>query len=133
MTLLRQALGLFFIVFGVTKIVPVLGFGYGFGGTAWFVGEAMGYPVPELFVLGAIIVEILGGLALLAPQWTVRCWKRVQWSAYILAGFTAIATLLFHVPGISGETLTTEMTAALKNLMIIAALVAVGNEVKQEV
>lgn len=127
MKLLQYTLGAFFVLFGLTKIVPIFGFGYGYGGTVWFVGEAMGYPMPNLFVGGAIIVELLLGLALLLPAFTDQCWKRVRYSAYGLALFTAAATLLFHVPAISGETLTPELTTSLKNVVIIAALIAIGN------
>lgn len=131
MQILRQALGLFFIIFGITKIVPVLGFGYGFGGTAWFVGTAMGYPFATLFVLAAIAIEIGLGLALLWPQITATCVTRQQYAAYGLALFTIAATLLFHVPMVGGEVLTAELTNVLKNIIIIVALYAVGKEIKQ--
>lgn len=132
MNQLRIALGLFFVLFGITKIIPLFGFGYGFGGTVWFVGEAMGYPAPSFMVVVAILVEIVLGLALLLPQFNGNCYLRQRWAAYGLGLFTAVATLMFHVPGISGETLTTEMTNSLKNLMIISALFAVGSTVENE-
>ena len=54
MKTLKKVLGAFFVIFGITKIVPVLGFGYGFGGTAWFVGDLMGYPMATTLVTLAI-------------------------------------------------------------------------------
>ena len=132
MKLLRYALGLFFVIFGITKIIPLAGFGYGFGGTVWFVGEAMGYPAASFIVTIAVIVEIALGLALLLPQFNQRCHVRQRLAAYGLGLFTILATLMFHLPGVSGETLTPELTNVLKNLVIVAALFAVGNEVKNE-
>lgn len=126
MNLLKQTLGLFFVIFGITKIIPIFGFGYGFGGTAWFVGTAMGYPFATLLVAAAITIEIVLGLALLLPNINTDIQK---YAAYGLAAFTALATLMFHVPLVGGETLTTELTAVLKNLVIIAGLYAVGKEI----
>jgi len=124
MNILRQALGLFFVIFGVTKIIPVLGFGYGFAGTAGFVAF-MGYPAASLLVLAAIVVEIGLGLLLLVPKLFENSYR---YAAYGLAVFTALATIMFHVPLVGGETLTTELTAVLKNLIVIAALYTVGKK-----
>ena len=131
MKTLKKVLGAFFLLAGITKIVPVLGYGYGFGGTAWFVGDLMGYPMATTLVTLAIIAEIAGGLALLVPQFTGNCHIRQRYAAYGLAAFTALATLMFHVPMVGGESLNTEMTAVLKNIVIIAALWAVGRNIKQ--
>lgn len=121
MNILRYTLGAFFVIFGITKIIPVLGFGYGFGGTVWFAGTAMGYPMPEVMVALAIVAELGLGAALLA-NW------RVREAALGLLAFTALATVLFHLPGVGGETLTTELTAVLKNLAIMAGLWAVSEK-----
>jgi uncharacterized membrane protein YphA (DoxX/SURF4 family) len=129
MTLLRQTLGLFFVIFGVTKIIPVLGFGYGFAGTAWFVGTAMAYPFATFLVAAAIAIEIGLGLALLLPATNATMDNVHKYAAYGLAAFTALATVMFHVPLVGGETLTTELTAVLKNIVIIAGLYAVGKEI----
>jgi uncharacterized membrane protein YphA (DoxX/SURF4 family) len=128
MNLLRQALGLFFVIFGVTKIVPVLGFGYGFAGTAGFVAF-MGYPFAAALVVGAIVAEIGLGLALLLPQISDRGADIQKYAAYGLAAFTVLATAMFHIPLVGGETLTVELTSVLKNLVIVAALYAVGKEI----
>jgi len=133
MNQLRIALSLFFILFGITKIIPLFGFGYGFDGTVWFVGEAMGYSTLASFmVVMAIIFEIALGVGLLMPQMNSNCAWRQRVSAYGLAVFTGIATLLFHVPLIAGETLTPELTNSLKNLIIISALVTVGNNIESK-
>ena len=119
--LLRYVLGAFFVIFGITKIIPVLGFGYGFGGTTWFVGTAMGYPFPEVAVAIAIVVELGLGAALLVNY-------RTGLAAVGLLIFTALATVLFHLPGVGGETLTTELTAVLKNLVVMAGLYQVAKD-----
>ena len=131
MTVLKKVLGAFFLIFGITKIVPVMGIGYGFDGTAWFVGEAMGYPMASTLVTLAIIAEIAGGVALLMPRWTGMCHMRQRYAAYGLAVFTAIATVMFHLPGVGGETLNPEFNNVMKNIVIIAALWAVGRNIKQ--
>ena len=131
MLVLKKVLGAFFLLAGITKIVPVLGYGYGFGGTAWFVGDLMGYPMATTLVTLAIVAEIVGGLALLFPQFTGNCHIRQRYAAYGLAAFTVLATVMFHVPMVGGESLNAEFTAVLKNIVIIAALWAVGRNIKQ--
>jgi uncharacterized membrane protein YphA (DoxX/SURF4 family) len=131
MKTLKKVLGAFFVIFGITKIVPVMGIGYGFGGTAWFVGDLMGYPMATTLVTLAIIAEIAGGLALLVPQFTGNCHIRQRYAAYGLAAFTALATVMFHLPMLGGESLNPEFNNIIKNIVIIAALWAVGRNIKQ--
>lgn len=128
MQFLRQALGLFFVIFGITKIVPVLGFGYGFAGTVGFVAS-LGYPLAALLVAAAIAIEIVLGLALLLPSLDENGVIQ-KYSAYALAAFTLLATVMFHLPFVAGQTLTPELTNVLKNLVIAVALFAVGKENK---
>lgn len=126
MQILRQALGLFFVIFGVTKLIPVLGFGYGFAGTVGFVAS-LGYPAAALLVAAAVAVEIGLGLALLLPKDLITETAQ-KYAAYGLAAFTVLATAMIHIPFVGGETLTPELTTTLKNLVIVAALFAVGKE-----
>lgn len=128
MQILRQALGLFFVIFGVTKLIPVFGFGYGFAGTVGFVAS-LGYPLAAFLVAAAVAIEIGLGLLLLLPQ--LDSDGRLQkYAAYALAGFTLLATIMFHLPFVAGQTLTPELTNVLKNLVIAVALIAVGKENK---
>jgi putative oxidoreductase len=129
MQILRQALGLFFVIFGITKIIPVLGFGYGFAGTVGFVAS-LGYPVAALLVAAAIATEIGLGLLLLLPKLD-EAGNSHKYAAFGLAAFTILATLMFHVPFVGGEVLTVELTNTLKNVIIIVALFVVGKEIKQ--
>lgn len=128
MQILKYVLGLFFVIFGITKIVPILGFGYGFGGTVWFVGTAMGYPFATAIVAAAVVVEIALGLALLLP---VLSQTNQGYAVYALLAFTLLATVMFHVPMVGGEMLTAELTNVLKNIVVAAALYAVGKNLVQ--
>ena len=122
MNILTKIICAFFVIFGITKIIPVLGFGYGFAGTVGFVAS-LGYPFAAALVIAAIIAEIaLGLILLLRPAGSTE----VKYAAYGLLVFTILATLMFHVPFIGGETLTAELTATLKNVVTAAALWAVA-------
>lgn len=122
MNILSKILGAFFVIFGITKIIPVLGFGYGFAGTVGFVAS-LGYPFAAALVAAAILAEIgLGIILLLRPADSVE----TKYAAYGLLAFTILATLMFHVPFIGGETLTAELTATLKNVVTATALWAVA-------
>ena len=122
MNILTKIIGAFFVIFGITKIIPVLGFGYGFAGTVGFVAS-LGYPFAAALVIAAIIAEIaLGLILLLRPAGSTE----VKYAAYGLLVFTILATLMFHVPFIGGETLTAELTATLKNVVTAAALWAIA-------
>lgn len=122
MNILTKILGAFFVIFGITKIIPILGFGYGFAGTVGFVAS-LGYPFAAALVAAAIVAEIaLGLILLLRPADSVE----VKYASYGLLAFTVLATFMFHVPFIGGETLTAELTATLKNVVTAAALWAVA-------
>jgi putative oxidoreductase len=70
-----------FLFSGIHKIT-------GFSAVADMMARA-GMPLPELFVIGAIVFELGGGLMVLLG------W-RARWGALLLALFTIPATLLFH-------------------------------------
>jgi len=77
----RMLLSALFLSSGFAKIT-------GFTATAGWIA-AKGLPLPELLLVGAIIVEILGGLAVLLGF-------RARLGALALAGFTIAAGVLFH-------------------------------------
>jgi putative oxidoreductase len=60
----------------------------GLEGTAGFIASA-GLPVPTLLAVGAGLLELLGA-AMLIVGWQAR------WAALALAGFTLIASVVFH-------------------------------------
>ncbi len=78
----RILLALMFLIAGIGKI------GAGFAGTVGYI-SSVGLPQPQLAAVGAIIVEIVGALALIVG------WK-TRWAALALAIFTVAAALLFH-------------------------------------
>ena len=124
MTILKKILGAFFLLAGINKIMA-------YSGTVYYVGEMMGYPYASSLVMAAIVAEVVGGLALLLPRFMNLCVLRQRIGAYGLLAFTALATVMFHVPGMAGETFDAEMVHVMKNIVVIAALWAVGRNIKQ--
>ncbi len=77
----RLLLGGFFLFFGLTKFASL-------PGTAGYIAS-VGLPLPMAGAVFAAALETLGGLALLLG-WQARI------AALALAGFTLVASLLFH-------------------------------------
>jgi putative oxidoreductase len=77
----RILIAAIFILSGFGKIT-------GFDGTVGYIASK-GLPLPQLAALGAIVVELGGGILLVAG------WK-ARWAAAAMFVFTAIAALIFH-------------------------------------
>jgi len=77
----RLALAALFLPAGLSKIS-------GFEGTVGYI-HSVGLPLAALAAVIAILIEIGGGLALIAGLFT-------RSAALILAAFTAVASILFH-------------------------------------
>src|ERR1700694_4660909 len=77
----RILIALIFVFSGFGKIT-------GFEGTVGFIASK-GLPLPQLAAIGAIIVELGGGIMLMLG------WK-ARWAAAAMFVFTALATLIFH-------------------------------------
>lgn len=77
----RLLLALLFLPAGLSKIS-------GFAGTVGYIASK-GMPMPTAAAVVAIIVEVVGPLALIAGFGT-------RWAALVLAGFTVVATFVFH-------------------------------------
>lgn len=77
----RLLLSVIFIMSGVAKI-------FNFEGTAGYIASA-GLPFPELGVIVAIVIEIVGGLSVLFGF-------KMYWGANMLAIYTIIAAAIFH-------------------------------------
>jgi putative oxidoreductase len=77
----RVLLALMFVMAGISKIA-------GFEGTVGFIASK-GLPLPSLLAVATIVVEVLGGLALIVG-WQTR------WAALALALFTLAASVIFH-------------------------------------
>ena len=77
----RILIALIFILSGFSKIS-------GFSGTVGYIASK-GLPLPQLAAIGAMMIELGGGILL------VLGWK-TRWAAAALLLFTALAALLFH-------------------------------------
>ena len=100
----RVLLALMFVLAGINKMS-------GYAGMQGYM-ESMGVPGALLPVV--IVLEVLGGL-LLMLGWHTRV------TAFLLAGFTIIATLIFH----SNLGDQTQMLFFMKNLSITGGLLMV--------
>lgn len=78
---------------------------------------AYGLPMTGPLLVGAIATELTGGLALLLGL-------QVRWAAFVLTGFLAVATLVFHTN--LGE--QQQLLHFLKNVAIIGGLLLVMAE-----
>jgi putative oxidoreductase len=104
----RGLLGLFFIYFGLDKFVNYADIGI----------YMSAFGISELFLPFVIVLEVVGGIALLAG-WQL---KRI---AGLLAGFTFLTALIFH----SDFSEQVQVILFMKNMAITAGLllfVAIG-------
>jgi len=76
----RTLIALIFVLSGLAKVT-------GFDGTVGYIASK-GLPLPQLAAIGAIIVELGGGLLLIFG------WK-ARWAATAMLVFTAIAAFVF--------------------------------------
>ena len=100
----RILLALMFVVAGLNKI-------FGYSGMQGYM-ESMG--VPGALLPLVIALEVLGGVVLMLG-WHTRL------AAFLLAGFTILATLIFH-SNIGDQT---QMLFFMKNLAIVGGLLLV--------
>ena len=104
----RLLIALIFLVAGVRKALA-------FAGTAGYFAK-LGFPLPEVMVVVAIVIEIGAGLALLVG------W-RARWAAWLLALFVVIGTLMAHrFWELDAAQYANQMNHFLKNLAIIGGL-----------
>jgi putative oxidoreductase len=77
-------------------------------------------PYPRVVLTGTIIVQLVGGFALLTGF-------HAREGAILLALFTVAATLACHYPiGLRGSDLRRELTLSLEHLAIVGGLLAVA-------
>jgi putative oxidoreductase len=106
--LARFLVALIFIISGAGKI-------FGFAQTAAMM-EGVGFPVPSLFLVGAILLELVGGVLLLVGY-------KTGWASLALIVFLIPATLIFHAANLADPAQTQmQMIQVLKNLAILGAL-----------
>jgi putative oxidoreductase len=104
----RSLLALIFIVSGFGKIT-------GFAGTAAYMASK-GLPFAGVLLVGAIAVEFLGGVLLVAGY-------KARWAAAAIFLFIIPTTIVFHNPmGLSGQEAQTQMINVMKNLAIMGGM-----------
>lgn len=107
----RILLAAIFIISGFGKIT-------GFDGTVGYMASK-GMPMPQVLLVGAIAVELLGGLLLVAG------WK-ARWVAGAIFLFLIPTTLIFHNPaGLAAAEAQAQTIHLLKNLSIMGGMLMV--------
>lgn len=108
----RVLLALLFLPAGISKIG-------GFAGTVGYIASK-GLPMPSAAAVIAIIVEVVGAVALIAGFGT-------RWAALALAGFTFIATFLFHnYWAMPAEQVMVQQLMFFKNIAIVGGLLVLA-------
>jgi putative oxidoreductase len=108
----RILLALLFVISGIGKVT-------GFSGTSAFMASK-GMPMTEVLLVGAIAVELLGGLMLVAGF-------KARWAALAILLFTIPATIIFHNPaGLDAQAAQGQMIHLLKNLSIMGGMLLVA-------
>ena len=108
----RLLLALLFLPAGLMKIG-------GFAGTVGYIASK-GLPMPALGAVIAIVVEVLGGLALLAGFGT-----RV--AALVLAVFTVAASVIFHAYwAVPAEAQMVQQLMFFKNIAVVGGLLTLA-------
>lgn len=108
----RTLIALIFVLSGFGKIS-------GFEGTVGYIASK-GLPLPELAAIGAIVVELGGGI-LLILGW------RARWAAAAILVFTALAAFLFHnFWAVPPEQAQNQMIHFMKNISMMGGLLFVA-------
>jgi putative oxidoreductase len=104
----RVLLALIFVTAGFSKLT-------GLQGTAGYIGS-VGLPAPMLLAVAAGVVELVAGV-LVIVGWQAR------WAALALAGFTAVASVLFHnYWAMPAEQQMMQQLMFMKNVSIVGGL-----------
>jgi putative oxidoreductase len=104
----RVLLALIFVTAGFSKLT-------GLQGTAGYIGS-VGLPAPMLLAVAAGVVELVAGI-LVIVGWQAR------WAALALAGFTAVASVLFHnYWAMPAEQQMMQQLMFMKNVSIVGGL-----------
>ena len=73
-------------------------------------------PQPKLVLIGTIVVQYVGGLAVLLGY-------HARHGAWLLLAFTVVATIMAHNPiGLRGEEFRRQVTLSLEHLAIVGGL-----------
>ncbi len=107
----RILLALIFVIFGFSKIG-------GFEGLVGYIASK-GVPLPQLMAVGAIVVELGGGLLLLVGY-------RARWAALAIFLFLIPTTLIFHnFWSVPADQVMAQRTDFFKNVAIMGGMLMV--------
>lgn len=107
----RILLALIFVMSGLNKIGN-------WEGTAGFMAS-VGFPAVTVFLIGAIVLEVVGGLSVIAGF-------KARWGALALIIFTIPATLMFHnFWAMPPEQQQIQMIMFMKNIAIMGGLLMI--------
>jgi putative oxidoreductase len=107
----RILLALMFVLAGFSKLT-------GFEGTVGYIASK-GLPLPQVGAVIALLVEIVGGIALIVG-WNAR------WAAAVLAVFTAVATVIFHnFWAVPADQAMVQNLMFMKNVSVVGGLLAI--------
>jgi putative oxidoreductase len=105
----RVCLSAVYLYSGITKLSDIP------AGMAEVTG--LGLPAPGVFLALTILVQFGGGLLVLAGLWT-------RLAAFLLLGFTVVATALAHNPfGLDGIEFQRQLTTSLEHLAIVGGFI----------
>jgi uncharacterized membrane protein YphA (DoxX/SURF4 family) len=105
----RICLSAVYLYSGISKLVDIP------AGMAEVAG--LGLPAPVLFLVLTILVQLGGGLMVLVGLWT-------RLAAFLLLGFTIVATALAHNPlGLGGVEFQRQLTTSLEHLGIVGGFI----------
>ena len=108
----RVLMAILFLPAGVGKI-------FGFAGTVAYIGSA-GLPLATIAAIGAILIEVLGGIALVLGFYT-------RISAIALALFTLVASLVFHAFwSVPADQVFVTQLLFVKNIAVIGGLLTIA-------
>ena len=108
----RLLLALLFVPAGLSKIGA-------FAGTAGYIASK-GLPLPEVGAALAIVVELVGGAALIAG-WCTR------WTALVLAVFTLVASYFFHAFwSVPADQVMVQQLMFFKNIAVVGGLLVLA-------
>ena len=108
----RFLLALMFVLAGFSKIA-------GFAGTVGYIASK-GLPAPQVLAALTVVLEIGGGLALMAGF-------HARWAALLLALFTLLASVIFHnFWAMPAEQQMMQQLMFMKNLSVVGGLLLVA-------
>ena len=108
----RFLLALMFVLAGFSKIA-------GFAGTVGYIASK-GLPAPQVLAALTVVLEIGGGLALMAGF-------HARWAALLLALFTLLASVIFHnFWAMPAEQQMMQQLMFMKNMSVVGGLFLVA-------